>query len=197
MKRRDFVAALAASAMFARSWTIAQTATRRPRLLIAESDPFTGLNLLKSRYAAGLRPSEDISGLALSWQITKQKDFAERALAEMKGKHITPSGKPSRVWIDYAKWSLTFDWLLGYPGFDRALQDLGRAISIKKDFFEAFSNRGSLRLDMGDVDGALVDLNRSLELNDQIPESFYQRGYAYIALKNTSSPWLISIGRCG
>ena len=50
----------------------------------------------------------------------EQKDFAERALAEMKAKHITASGKPSRVWIDYARWALAFDWLLEYPGFDRA-----------------------------------------------------------------------------
>jgi hypothetical protein len=123
MKRRDFITALAASAVFARSWTVAQNTSQRPRLLIAESDPFTGLNLMKLRYAAGHRPSDDISGLALSWQLTRQKDFAERALAEMKDKHITPSGKPSRVWIDYAKWALAFDWLLEYPGFDRALQD--------------------------------------------------------------------------
>jgi heparin/heparan-sulfate lyase len=61
--------------------------------------------------------------LALSWQLTRQNDFAERTLAEMKGKHITPSGKPSRVWIDYAKWALAFDWLLDYPGFDQASKD--------------------------------------------------------------------------
>lgn len=123
MKRRDFIAALAASAVFARSWAGAQISSKRPRLLIAESDPFTGLNLLKLRYAAGRRPSEDISGLALSWQLTRKKDFAERALAEMKDKHITPSGKPSRVWIDYARWALAFDWLLEYPGFDQASKD--------------------------------------------------------------------------
>jgi hypothetical protein len=123
MKRRDFITALAASAVFARTWASAQNLTKRPRLLIAESDPFTGLSFLKLRYAAGRRPSDDISGLALSWQLTGQKDFAERALAEMKGKHITPSGKPSRAWIDYARWALAFDWLLEYPGFDQASKD--------------------------------------------------------------------------
>ncbi len=124
MKRRDFIAAFAASTVFARSWSFAQPASRRrPRLLIAESDPFTGLNLLKLRYAAGHRPPDDFSGLALSWQLTRQKDFAERALAEMKDKHITPSGKPSRVWIDYAKWALAFDWLLDYPGFVQTSKD--------------------------------------------------------------------------
>ncbi|MBS1851581.1 MAG: heparinase II/III family protein [Acidobacteria bacterium] len=123
MKRRDFLAAIAASAVFVRSWSFAQSTTKRPRLLLAENDPFTGLPLLKLRYAAGRRPSEDISGLALSWQLTRQKDFAERALAEMKGKHITPSGKPSRFWIDYVRWALAFDWLVEYPGFARTEKD--------------------------------------------------------------------------
>ncbi len=120
MKRRDFIAALAASTVFARSWVSAQNTSRRPRLLIAESDPFTGLNLLKLRYAAGRRPSDDFTGWALSWQVTGQKDFAERALAEMKARHITATGKPSRAWIDYTKWALAFDWLLEYPGFEQA-----------------------------------------------------------------------------
>jgi hypothetical protein len=61
MKRRDFIAALVASAVFTRSWVRAQSTSKRPRLLISESDPFTGLDLLKLRYAAGHRPSETIS----------------------------------------------------------------------------------------------------------------------------------------
>jgi hypothetical protein len=91
--------------------------------LIAETDPFTGLSILKSRYAAGHRPSEDMAGWALSWQITKQKDFAERALAEMSSRHISATGKPSRAWIDYTRWALAFDWLLEYPGFERIQKD--------------------------------------------------------------------------
>jgi hypothetical protein len=145
MRRRDFISALAASAVFARSWASAQSGVKRPRLLIAQSDPFTGLDILKLRYAAGRRPSDDISGLALSWQLTGQKDFAERALAEMKNKHITPSGKPSRVWIDYAKWGLAFDWLLEYPGFDPSeknriaheLMDGAAAMLATPDFSDA------------------------------------------------------------
>ena len=123
MKRRDFIAALAASAVFARSRVRAQSTSKRPRLLIAESDPFTGLDLLKLRYAAGHRPSDEFMGLALSWQLTGQKDFAERALAEMKVKHITATGRPSRAWIDYTKWALAFDWLNEYPGFEQKHKD--------------------------------------------------------------------------
>ena len=64
-----------------------------------------------------------MEGWALSWRLTGQDSFAERALAEMRSKHLGSSGKPSRAWVDYARWSLAFDWLLGYRGFDRGLQD--------------------------------------------------------------------------
>ena len=41
----------------------------------------------------------------------------------MRAGHITKGVKPSRSWVDYARWSLAFDWLSGYPGFEPALQD--------------------------------------------------------------------------
>jgi hypothetical protein len=123
MRRRDFIMALAACGLASRRSAKAQAPFRHPRLLIADSDPFTGLPLLKSRYAAGRRPSEDMEGWALSWRLTGQDSFAERALAEMRTKHVATGGKPSRSWVDYARWSVAFDWLLGYRGLDRVLQD--------------------------------------------------------------------------
>ena len=123
MRRREFVAGLAASALIAPLWTNAQDARRRPRLLIAEEDPFTGLALLKTRYAAGRRPSNDMLGWALSWRLTGQNAFADRAVAEMRTKRLPAEGKASRTWLDYARWSLAFDWLFDYPGFDRVLRD--------------------------------------------------------------------------
>jgi hypothetical protein len=124
MRRRDFIAALTASGLAA-VWPAKAQKPRlqHPRLLIADADPFTGLDLLKSRYASGRRPSDDMEGWALSWRLSGQDSFAERAVAEMRSKHLGASGKPSRAWVDFARWSLAFDWLLGYPGFDRALQD--------------------------------------------------------------------------
>ena len=123
MRRRDFITALAVSALATKWPARAQETVRRPRLLIADVDPFTGLPLLKTRYAAGRRPSEDMEGWALSWQLTGDDAFAERALAEMRTKHVAAKGKPSRSWVDYARWSLAFDWLLPYRGFDRVLKD--------------------------------------------------------------------------
>ncbi len=123
MRRREFVAGLAASALFAPLWTHAQDGRRRPLLLIAEEDPFTGLALLKTRYAAGHRPSDDILGWALSWRLTGQSTFADRAVAEIRSKRLPAGGKASRTWVDYARWSLVFDWLFDYAAFDRALRD--------------------------------------------------------------------------
>ena len=122
MRRRDFLTAVAGY-FLANLWPVrAQQAARRPRLLIAAIDPFTGLSLLKARYASGLRPSQDMEGLALSWQLTAQDSFAERALSEMRNSHLTSGGKPSRSWVDYARWALTFDWLFDYRGFNDTLK---------------------------------------------------------------------------
>jgi len=123
MKRRDFVAGVAASILLAVSRSRAQATTQRPRLLISNTDAFTGLPLLRTRYATGFRPSADMEGWALSWHLTRQDSFAEKALAAMRAGHITKGVKPSRSWVDYARWSLAFDWLSGYPGFEPALQN--------------------------------------------------------------------------
>jgi Heparinase II/III-like protein len=123
MMRRDFVAGLAASAFLTPLEAQPQVPAQRPRLLISSTDPFTGIDLLQARYARGMRPSEDMEGWALSWRLTGKDTFAEQALAVMQNGHIAKGGKPSHSWLDYARWSLAFDWLLGYPGFDRALQD--------------------------------------------------------------------------
>lgn len=123
MRRRDFCAALAASALLSTSKGLSQVPFQRPRLLISATDPFTGLALLRTRYAAGMRPSEDMEGWALSWLLTRQESFAEQALAAMRSGHMLKGAKPSRSWVDYARWSLAFDWLSGYRGFEPALQD--------------------------------------------------------------------------
>ncbi len=123
MRRREFVAGLLASSLAAPALLRAQSPGRKPRLLIAEEDPFTGLALLRTRYAAGLRPSEDMLGYALSWQLTGKNNFAHRALTEMRDTHLPPDGRASRNWLDYTRWSLAFDWLFGHPDFDPALKD--------------------------------------------------------------------------
>src|SRR6185437_6657467 len=48
--------------------------------------------------------------------------FAERAVDEMRRNH-PPAKVGSRTYMDYVRWSLAFDWLYDYQGFDAALKD--------------------------------------------------------------------------
>jgi Heparinase II/III-like protein len=122
MRRRDFMTAVGASIVLSLTRSKAQAPPKGPRLLISNTDPFTGIGLLKARYTNGLRPSDDMEGWALSWQLTRQDMFAEKAVAAMRASHVPKGTKPSRSWVDYARWSLSFDWLSEYPGFDPLLQ---------------------------------------------------------------------------
>jgi heparinase II/III-like protein len=94
----------------------------RPRMLLAEQDAFSGLPALKARYAAGLRPSDDLPGWALTYLVSGDESFARRAVEQMRASHLPTKGGSS-LYIDFLKWSLAFDWLYGYPGFDAALKD--------------------------------------------------------------------------
>ncbi|HEX5603572.1 MAG TPA: SGNH/GDSL hydrolase family protein, partial [Pyrinomonadaceae bacterium] len=94
----------------------------RPRMLIGENDPLTGLKVLRARYEAGARPPDDIDGWALSYLLTGDETFARRAVQKIRETH-TPEQVGSRTYPEYVKWSLTFDWLYNYPGFDNELKD--------------------------------------------------------------------------
>ena len=123
MNRRDFMLATGATIGLAIIRGAAQSQSSHPRLLINKTDPFTGLRLLKNRYQMGMRPSDDMEGWALSWQVTGDKNFAEKAIAAMRANHLTKGARPSRSWVDYARWSLAFDWLSDFPGFEQTLRD--------------------------------------------------------------------------
>ena len=94
----------------------------RPRLFVAERDPFAGLPALKARWAAGERPSQDLPGLALSWLLSGDESFARRALDELRADK--PTGwKGSSRYVRYLNRAMAFDWLYGYAGFDAAFKD--------------------------------------------------------------------------
>jgi Heparinase II/III-like protein len=91
-------------------------------MLIRENDPLTGYNILRARYATGARPSDDIDGWALSYLITGDQTFAKRAVQRIRETH-TPDQVGSRTYPEFVKWSLAFDWLYNYSGFDNQLKD--------------------------------------------------------------------------
>ena len=109
----------------------------RPRLLIGNDDPFTGLTILRARYAAGMRPSDDIAGWALSYLITGDDSCARRAIDEMRRTH-PPEKVGSRTYMDYIRWSLAFDWLYNHKDFDGALKDriAGELLSAAERMFQ-------------------------------------------------------------
>src|SRR6201988_5554387 len=61
------------------SATYAQSVSR-PRMLIGENDPLTGFKVLRARYEAGARPSDDMDGWALTYLLTGGEKFAKRAI---------------------------------------------------------------------------------------------------------------------
>src|SRR5437763_16565436 len=100
----------------------AQQKFERPRLLIGKDDPFTGFTILRARYAAGMRPSDDIAGWALTYLITGDDSFAQRAIAEMRRTH-PPEKTGSHTYMDYVRWSVALGWLYNYKDFVCALKD--------------------------------------------------------------------------
>jgi hypothetical protein len=119
--RRHFTQLLGATAAFAFSGWARAAMKSGPSMLLEATDPFCGLDILRMRYAAGRRPSDDIAGNALSWLVSGQNDFAQKSLAQMRSS--APPAAGSRGWLTYANWSLAFDWMYEHPDFDAALKD--------------------------------------------------------------------------
>ncbi len=118
MTRRTFITA--ASLLPA---ALRGAASPQPSLLIREVDPFCSFALLKARYDAGGRPSQDAAGLALSWLLTGRDEFGERAVAAIRGGPLKPNARGAGNWVGVVNSSLAFDWLWLWRGFDAALKE--------------------------------------------------------------------------
>lgn len=70
---------------------------------------------------AGARPPDGLAGWALSYVLTKDESFAERALDEMRRTH--PPLKGYNLYVTHLSCALAFDWLYDYAGFESALKD--------------------------------------------------------------------------
>jgi hypothetical protein len=124
VNRREFSAALLGAAAFpGKLLDDFEQSPRRPSMLLLPDDPFSGMGILKARLDAVQRPSEDIPGWALSWQLTRKSEFAERAIAAMRALPSAPKGSAPRLWMQVASLSLAFDWLYEHPAFDIPLKD--------------------------------------------------------------------------
>ena len=124
MNRREFSVAMMGAVAFSRGLMGEGGALRgHPSLLLCADDPFSGLGLLRVRYASGKRPSEDIPGWALSWQLTKKDEFAERAVAGLRALPAFSAGTASRSWMQFVGVSLAFDWVYEHRSFDAKVKD--------------------------------------------------------------------------
>jgi len=99
-------------------------------MLIGEHDPLTGFAVLRARYSAGARPPDAIDGWALTYLLTNDEAYAKKAVEEIARTH-PPELVGSRTYPEYVKWSLAFDWLYNYPGFDTQLKDRVAAELLK------------------------------------------------------------------
>ncbi|MBE3072747.1 MAG: hypothetical protein IMZ67_07200, partial [Acidobacteria bacterium] len=90
-------------------------ARAHPRMLVSDTDPFSGIPALKAKLASGERPSDDLPGWALSWLLTGDETVARRAVEALRRTHLPTSGG-SNQYLDYVRQALAFDWLYTWPG---------------------------------------------------------------------------------
>jgi tetratricopeptide (TPR) repeat protein len=64
--------------------------------------------------------------------------------------------------------------------WNEAIAEYTKAIELKPDFVEAYSNRASVYTDMGEYDKAIVDCTKAIELDPQSTIPYYNRSIAYL-----------------
>ena len=67
--------------------------------------------------------------------------------------------------------------------FDKAIENFSKAIDLKKDYVEAYCNRGILYSEKGNINEALLNYNKALEINPNFILALYNRGVAFGRLK--------------
>ena len=63
--------------------------------------------------------------------------------------------------------------------YDRAIEDLNKAIDLKPKYVQAYFNRGSAYCGKGAYDRAIADYSKAIELNSDYALAYFNRGSAY------------------
>lgn len=71
----------------------------------------------------------------------------------------------------------------GMQTYDKALEDLNKAVGMAKASAYARTHRGYILTKLGRLDEALADLNRAIEINPKIPAAYEYRSWVYDAMK--------------
>lgn len=67
---------------------------------------------------------------------------------------------------------------------DSALTDYSRAIAVKPDYSDAYTNRGNIYFNHGDPDRAIADYNISLKFVPDNGSTLLNRSFAYFLKKD-------------
>ena len=66
----------------------------------------------------------------------------------------------------------------------KPIADYGQAIELDPEYEEAYYNRGSAKLNLGDHEGAIADYDQAIEFNPDLAVAYRNRGNAKFALGN-------------
>ena len=69
----------------------------------------------------------------------------------------------------------------GAHDYSGAIEDYNMALQLKRDYAEAFNDRGHSYYWKGPKDKAIADFTRAIELRQNYPNAFNNRGAAYFA----------------
>lgn len=59
---------------------------------------------------------------------------------------------------------------------------MSQAIEINPNYAQAYSNRGFVHLQQGNIQQALTDLNQAIEINPNYTSAYYHRGLTHVQL---------------
>ena len=68
---------------------------------------------------------------------------------------------------------------LGAPNYREALEALNACLALDKEFIYAYYDRGKLKLETKDVEGAIADLERARALSPESTDILYKLAQAY------------------
>ena len=71
--------------------------------------------------------------------------------------------------------------------YDRAIEDLNKAIDLKPKYVQAYFNRGSAYRGKGAYDRAIADYSKAIELNPDYALAYFNRGLCWQNLQNWRS----------
>ena len=68
--------------------------------------------------------------------------------------------------------------------YDLAIEAYSKAIELKNDYYIAYNNRGTTKLEKTDLDAAIKDFNKAIELNKDYAYAYNNRSYVHYKKKN-------------